>query len=57
MGYVKNKKPKELTQEQLFELMKELEGLEFPTFLQDYENELKQEIDNPSNNQLEIPFL
>ena len=53
---MKTPKPKELTQEQLFELMKELEGLEFPTFLEDYTNELQQEIDNPSNNQLEIPF-
>ena len=57
MGYVKSKKPKELTQEELFELMKELEGLEFPTFLEDYTNELQQKIDSPSNNQLEIPFL
>lgn len=57
MGYAKNKKPKELTQEQLLELMKELEGLEFPTFLEDYTNELQQKIDSPSNNQLEIPFL
>lgn len=54
---MKNKKPKELTQEELFELMKELEGLEFPTFLEDYTNELQQEIDNPTPNQIEIPFL
>jgi len=53
---MKTPKPKELTQEQLFNLMKELEGLEFPTFLEDYTNELQQEIDNPSNNQLEILF-
>jgi hypothetical protein len=56
MCYTKNKKPKELTQEQLFELIKELEGLTFPNFLEDYTNELQKEIDNPSNNQLEIPF-
>ena len=53
MGYVKNKKPKELTQEELFELQKELFGMTFPD---DFVNELQQEIDNPSNNQLEIPF-
>lgn len=53
---MKNKKPKELTQEELFELMKELEGLEFPTFLEDYTNELQQEIDKPINPQQEIPF-
>lgn len=53
---MKNKKPKELTQEELFELMKELEGLEFPTFLEDYTNELQQEIDNPNPKQIEIPF-
>jgi hypothetical protein len=50
---LKTPKPKELTQEELFELQKELFGLEFPT---DFVNELQQEIDNPSNNQLEIPF-
>ena len=30
MEKIRNNKPKELTQEELFELMKELEGLEFP---------------------------
>jgi hypothetical protein len=53
---MKSKQPKELSQEELFELMKELEGLEFPTFLEDYTNQLQREIDNPSNQQLEIPF-
>ena len=53
---MKNKIPKELTQEEIFELMKELQGLEFPTFLQDYENELEQEIKKPTK-QTEIPFL
>jgi len=57
MGYAKNKKPKELTQEQLFELMKELDGLEFPTFLEDYINELQQKIDKPTFIQPEILFL
>jgi hypothetical protein len=53
---MKTPKPKELTQEELFELMKELQGLEFPTFLQDYENELQQKIDKPTFIQPEIPF-
>jgi len=53
---IRNNKPKELTQEELFELMKELEGLEFPTFLEDYTNELEQEIKKPTK-QTEIPFL
>ena len=53
---MKTPKPKELTQEELFDLMKELEGLEFPTFLQDYENELQQKIDKPTIIQSEIPF-
>lgn len=54
---MKTPKPKELTQEELFELMKELEGLEFPTFLEDYTNELQQKIDKPTIIQPEIPFL
>lgn len=54
---MKNKKPKELTQEELFDLMKELRGLEFPTFLEDYSNELQQKIDKPTIIQTEIPFL
>lgn len=49
-----NKKPKELTQEQLFDLMKELENFTFPDDLID---ELQQEIDNPNPKQTEIPFL
>ena len=53
---MKNKKPKELTQEELFELMKELEGLEFPTFLEDYTNELQGEIKKPTK-QTESPFI
>lgn len=50
---MKNKKPKELTQEELFELQKELFGLTFPD---DFINELQQEIDKPINPQQEIPF-
>ena len=50
---MKNKKPKELTQEQLFELQKELFGLTFPD---DFVNKLQQEIDKPINPQQEIPF-
>ena len=50
---MKTPKPKELTQEELFELQKELFGLEFPT---DFINELQQEIDKPINPQQEIPF-
>lgn len=50
---MKDKKPKELSQEELFELQKELFGLEFPT---DFVNELQQEIDKPTIIQTEIPF-
>ena len=49
-----DKKPKELTQEQLFELMKELENFTFPDDLID---ELQKEIDKPTIIQPEIPFL
>lgn len=54
---MKTPKPKELSQEEIFNLMKELDGLEFPTFLDDYKAELQQKIDNPTLQQLEIPFL
>jgi len=50
---MKTPKPKELTQEELFELQKELFGMEFPT---DFVNELQQEIDKPTIIQPEIPF-
>ena len=50
---MKTPKPKELTQEELFELQKELFGLTFPD---DFVNELQQEIDKPINPQQEIPF-
>lgn len=51
---MKTPKPKELTQEELFELQKELFGLTFPD---DFINELQQEIDKPTIIQTEIPFL
>ena len=51
---VKDKKPKELSQEELFELQKELFGMTFPD---DFVNELQQEIDKPTIIQPEIPFL
>jgi hypothetical protein len=50
---MKTPKPKELTQEELFELQKELFGLTFPD---DFIKELQQEIDKPINPQQEIPF-
>lgn len=50
---MKNKKPKELTQEELWELIKSLEGFIFPDDLID---KLQQEIDNSTPNQIEIPF-
>lgn len=51
---MKTPKPKELTQEELFDLQKELFGLTFPD---DFINELQQEIDKPTIIQTEIPFL
>lgn len=54
---MKTPKPKELSQEEIFNLMKELEGLEFPTFLDDYKAELQEKIDKQPLEQLEIPFL
>jgi len=50
---IRNNKPKELTQEELFDLQKELFGLTFPD---DFINELEQEIKKPTK-QTEIPFL
>ena len=50
---MKTPKPKELSQEELFELQKELFGLTFPD---DFIKELQEKIDKQPLEQLEIPF-